>query len=352
MIGRIDISNFTRFRNESLEFSPGLNVFLGANGTGKSHVMKLLYASIRSLMNPHPPKPIQQAPTKTLLETTVAERLIGVFVPDTLGRLATRCQGLNRAEISLYLGREQIPALAYSFSTRSTTAVQVNVCPTGWEETTSVFLPTREMLSLYPNFVSTYQSVQIPFEETWYDLAVLLGTPLPKGPHIKDVDKLLTPLEKALDGKVILENGRFYIKTGAGKMEAHLLAEGLRKIGTLAQLVANRCLTTHSVLFWDEPEANLNPLLIELAAETIMGLVKQGMQVFIASHSLFLMRQLYLLSQKEHKENRYKYFSLTPQEEDGTVHISTSASMDGLGEITFLERQNEQNTRLMELFGL
>ena len=208
------------------------------------------------------------------------------------------------------------------------------------------------MLSIYPNFLSTFDQVDIPFEETWRDLAQMLGNPLPRGPHKESIKKLIAPLESALDGKVVLERGRFYISSAAGKVEAYLLAEGLRKIGTLAQLVVNDTLTSNSTLFWDEPEANLNPELIRLVAKTIVGLVNQGMQVFIATHSLFLLRQLYILSPNEHLENAFKYFSLhTPEEKSVSVQIEEGHSLTEMKHIASLDYQIEQDEKLMQLFA-
>ncbi|WP_281258757.1 hypothetical protein [Avibacterium endocarditidis] len=42
-------------------------------------------------------------------------------------------------------------------------------------------------------------------------------------------------------------------------MEIPLVAEGLRKLAMVARLVATGTLLDKGCLFWDEPEANLNP---------------------------------------------------------------------------------------------
>ena len=353
MISKLELINFTRFSKGKLIFSKGLNVFVGTNGTGKSHIMKLLYANLQALRKE---KDGPEAPTMGYIETKVAQRLVGVFKPDSLGRLARRCQGHTRTQVAMHLcensraGKGQ--ALAYTFSTRSQSAVNADRIPQAWVDFQSVYLPTREMLSIYPNFISTYDRVEIPFEETWRDLAKALGNPLPKGPHRDDVNTLVQPLEEALCGKIVLEQGRFYIRTQNGKVEAHLLAEGMRKIGTLAQLIVNGSLTNNSVLFWDEPEANLNPQLIKLAAQTIIELVRRGMQVFIATHSLFLLRQLYLLAPKEHMDRQYRYFSLPTVPNDlSEVSISDAFSLEGLGDVSSLSFQLSQDEQLMNLYS-
>ena len=50
-------------------------------------------------------------------------------------------------------------------------------------------------------------------------------------------------------------SGRFYLDLKSGNMEMHLVAEGLRKLGTFARLIATGSLLDKGYLFWDEPEA-------------------------------------------------------------------------------------------------
>ena len=44
-IKRIKFQNYTVFEDQQMEFSPGINVIIGENGTGKTHLMKALYAA-------------------------------------------------------------------------------------------------------------------------------------------------------------------------------------------------------------------------------------------------------------------------------------------------------------------
>ena len=47
-ITRIKLQNFTVFNKLDIDLSPGLNVFIGANGTGKTHLMKVAYAACKT----------------------------------------------------------------------------------------------------------------------------------------------------------------------------------------------------------------------------------------------------------------------------------------------------------------
>ena len=76
-------------------------------------------------------------------------------------------------------------------------------------------------------------------------------------------------------------------------MEAPLMAEGLRKIGVIAYLLTTGKLTEKGIIFWDEPEANLNPRLIKSVAALLVKLAECGIQVILGTHSLFLLKELH-----------------------------------------------------------
>ncbi|XXU71082.1 AAA family ATPase [Sorangium sp. So ce1151] len=44
MIRSLHVKNFTVFSDAELDFGAHLNVFVGENGTGKTHALKLAYA--------------------------------------------------------------------------------------------------------------------------------------------------------------------------------------------------------------------------------------------------------------------------------------------------------------------
>ena len=46
MIQQLDVENFTVFKKAAFEFGSQLNVFIGENGTGKTQILKLIYAVV------------------------------------------------------------------------------------------------------------------------------------------------------------------------------------------------------------------------------------------------------------------------------------------------------------------
>jgi predicted ATP-dependent endonuclease of OLD family len=46
MLGSIRLKNFTAFSEADFKFAKGLNVIIGENGAGKTHVLKVAYSAI------------------------------------------------------------------------------------------------------------------------------------------------------------------------------------------------------------------------------------------------------------------------------------------------------------------
>ena len=330
MVQRLTLESFTNFENSTFDFSKGINVFIGKNGTGKTHVLKSIAATI-SADNEFLTSTSQ---AKEKFENLIAEKLIGYFKPEQLGRLVKRQQGRTSAKIALTVKNAE---LIYSFATTSKANVKIDKND-GIGKVNSLYIPPREMFSLYEGFLGLVQNREISFDETYIMLAKALDAPMLKGPRFEKVSDLIEPLEKALDLKVIKESGRFYIKDKSGKMEAHLVAEGLRKLASIMYLILNGELSKNSVLFWDEPESNLNPALIKVVANFIKLLAEKGVQIFIATHDYLLTHLLSLYSEYRSIEAapEMKFFCLS-KNENGSVEKEEGESLIQINNNPILE---------------
>lgn len=108
-------------------------------------------------------------------------------------------------------------------------------------------------------------------------------------------------MQDEIDGKITIDNEEFFLRNKQGKMEFSLLAEGFRKLGLLWVLIQNGTLLNGSVLFWDEPEANLNPYLLKTIVKILFELQRMGVQIFIATHDYVLLKELDLQSRNSGK---------------------------------------------------
>jgi len=276
-ISRLELTNFTVFEKASFAFCPGINVLIGENGTGKSHVLKAMYAALRR----------PQTELAELLRADGSLKFERVFRPqgDDTRRLVRRgSKGGSFVRLSNELGQGfelQIHRSPGKYSMHDGLLAQHGL-----------FLPPREVLAMYRGFIAAYEGRELDFDATYYDLCKALSAAPLRGERAEKAQAMLAPLEQILGGKVVLEGDRFLVKQADGDTEAHLLAEGLRKIASIAYLVANGSLTRDSVLFWDEPEAGLNPALVTKVVDFIRTLAASGVQVFLASHDYLLVHRL------------------------------------------------------------
>lgn len=342
-INAIFIENFTVFKREQLNFSDGLNVVVGENGTGKSHLLKLLYTLIISVKHVND-NYSEYYKRKVFIEEAISEAinttLINIFKADELDNLINLYN--DECSVKISFGNHSIAfnlTKGGEVSIREEDAKFIDLF-----KKISAFIPAKEMLSFYEGFVALFENRETSFDAIYYELAKALGLPLLKNIDSYPVEnKLLAKLEEILAAKIILEHGRFYLESQGHKTEIALVAEGLRKIATIARLIANGSLTQNSILFWDEPETNLNPKLIRKMAEMLVELSRAGMQIFIATHSLFLIKELEILRAKTDK---FKYFGFG-FDEQGEIRVSQDENFEYLDDIIILDEALDQDDRFL-----
>ncbi|GAB6063718.1 AAA family ATPase [Deferrisoma palaeochoriense] len=306
-ITRIKFENFTAFKKLDIEPSPGVNVLVGANGTGKTHLMKVAYAACSI--------------SKT--QDHFAEKLIRVYLPSgrALGRLVKRGQGSKRGSAEIH--RDPLK-LRVSFSNHATVPDSATV--NGAKEWTSqpiesVYIPVKEMLSSAPGFRSLYSQREVHFEEIYADILDRAYRPALRGPMDRERKKLLTNLQKLIEGKVTIKDEEFFLRNSQGNLEFTLLAEGMRKLGLLWLLIQNGTLLNGSVLFWDEPETNLNPKLFGPLIEILLELQRMGVQVFLATHDYVILKEIDL---RKRPADKVLFHSLYRDEDTGEIQCHST----------------------------
>ena len=76
----------------------------------------------------------------------------------------------------------------------------------------------------------------------------------------------------------------FILSMGTLNLNSIWLQKEFGKIALIWQLAKNGTLEKGSILFWDEPEANINPTHIPIIADMLLALQRSGVQIFIATH--------------------------------------------------------------------
>ena len=310
---KIEAENFTVFESIKIPFGQGLNVLVGENGMGKTHIMKLAYAAC-------------QASKK---EVSFPQKVTMLYRPDqfSIGRLVNRNKnGNNTAKISI---ESDTAKIGMSFSTQAKKWNAEVKLEEKWEkqmsDLTSVFIPAKEILSNAWNLDAAVKMGNVEFDDTYLDIIAAAKIDISRGADSAGKKKYLDILQKISNGKVTLHEDRFYLKPGTqAKLEFNLVAEGLRKIALLWQLIKNGTLERGSVLFWDEPEANINPKYIPILAELLISLEQEGVQIFIATHDYFLSKYIEV---KRNKNSAVQYISFYKDEEK-KVHCEISEEFE------------------------
>ena len=258
MLKKLEVNNFTVFENISIDFCGGIDILIGENGTGKTHLLKILYACCY----------------KKDYDGNVFARYFSNDGWVSLMRKNSHRNGVvirlldeKNNEIALIKGDTYIEDK--SFSTKPIE---------------SVFIPAKEMLSHSKGLLALDRERDIPFDKTLID--IVSKAELGESKIItKFQQTLLSTLSKLIEGEVVFENDVFYVKKDNGlKVGFTMEAEGLRKFGLLWKVIRNGLLDKDSVLLWDEPEANINPQLIPNIVDIALELHRRGVQVFLATH--------------------------------------------------------------------
>jgi len=277
----LHLKNFTTFGDAHFEFvGRGINVFVGENGTGKTHAMKLLFSWM-----------LCQS-FKDARDLGFVKTLLRVMQADSEESLVRFDASDHRASIDLAYGERDWAEVLYGAGVPGgERGIHADLTRQGMER--PVFIPAIEMLGHTKRFGDTYDTYELDFDWTVRDIVRLLNirrrSPAPQ------FEQVIRQLEEdALHGKVEFDDleERFYLVQGGNRQPMPLVAEGLRKIATLHTLLENGSINSGTTLFWDEPEVNLNPVLMDEVVRALLEIARTGVQVFLATHSYVLLEEL------------------------------------------------------------
>jgi len=349
MIEKLELKNFAKFEKLPIQFSPRINIIIGENGTGKTQLLKAAYVANAALSD-------------QLQGADFTKRLCRTYRPasDTFSKLVRHGTLVGEyAELDAqFVGGQRLHA-TFTLSSRTVALPQSIATPALGAP---IFLPTKEVLSLLPGIKSKgadLKTIESIFDSTYLDLCDKLMVSKPakaeemieSNPRFGAVyEKLVNALEGRfrltdLGGSVLMSfdpgqyqvqrdkdqhdlNTRMKAKFIARKGEsvsANMAAEGIRKLGILQLLLQNHELDPgrSGTLFWDEPEANMNPKLMRLLAETLLELSRNGQQIVLATHDYVLLKWFDLLTDKG-KEDHVRFHSLYCDHVSAVIKVAST----------------------------
>ena len=299
MLTRIIFDNFTAFTSLEVKFSAGINIFTGENSTGKTHILKALYAGCCITKDDH----------------SFASKIRRTFLPFgcKIGTLVKRSSNKGSIELFRTINTEE-RSIKLSF-TKLTTQIPSYLsneeCKT-WKEDQfeSVYLP----LFMIPNTscFRTYSPEKekhdfyrnINFDEIYNDIIekiFFISSQESKRSPDPQFTSILAAIQDIIGGRVIIKRNFLFFKAKGGKeLLFSLLSDGYRKLGLLWFLLQNGMLTRNSVLLLDEPDCSLHPNLIKVIVSLLIEMQRIGMQIFLSTKNFAMLHEFELqLTEKD-----------------------------------------------------
>ena len=207
MIKKLNLKNFAAFTDLAIDFSPGINIIIGENGTGKNQLLKAILALCG-------PEVRAEQPGEQL-----AYKLCRLYHPlseqvGELRRAGTRGDAVLSATFAL--GQEVTARF-------SGTATEAKVSTgTGGDVATAIFILTKEVLSLVRGLTAEQPdqpTIERIFDDGYLDLARQL---IKEGADDLDAKIQLDPrfasivprLANLIGGRYELHDGRFCFQDG------------------------------------------------------------------------------------------------------------------------------------------
>ncbi|MDR2615124.1 MAG: AAA family ATPase [Oscillospiraceae bacterium] len=259
-VNHLEIKGFLVFKDEfKADFVPGANVIIGGNGTGKTTLLKAMYNNLRMVES---------------------------------GSLPEKTQAAINTEHKPHLNSIRIDIGDGIFKN-------------------AVYIPEKDLLEHAKGLLPFMEEKQTGFSHIYKDVLVkAMDVPTQKQTELQKV--LGDRIAGVIGGHITWDqgDGNFYtIKTNGGRIPFSNEASGFKKLGFLGLLIASGQIVPGTVLFWDEPENSLNPELVPVLVDILLELSRNGVQIFIATHSEILAEYFSVL-RKKNGGDEVKFFSL------------------------------------------
>ena len=192
-------------------------------------------------------------------------------------------------------------SIKYQFTASAASKVGTADVPNGGKEGNSIFIPAKEVLSLYSVILKSREiDKSFGFDDTYYDLAKALRISPTRGRNYTAFAESRKIVKDVIDGRIEYDSGSnkwSYKNSHNQKFSIGATSEGIKKISIMDRLLANGYLDNNSIIFIDEIESALHPAAICQFLDMIAYLAEEmNLQFFVTSHSYFVIKKLVLIA--------------------------------------------------------
>lgn len=298
MIKSFEIKKYRQFESAKFENFSNINLFIGENDTGKTTILKFLYANCSELReivdNSKKNISIYDSLNKDIMNILSENKdimdilsgnndNINFNFPNKIIRLGLKSYYMHYFECSICNSKNEI----------ITSNENVNDFKYDYK---ALFIPAKEILSIM-NSITYLRSKGInDFDDSYNDIVFeILAEKSINEANFLEVFKNKSKYD-FYDGKIkMLNNGNkkvVYYRNDGEVYDINFVAEGIKKLGIFPILHNTGNLTKKTVLFIDEPENSLHPKLVREFMRFLVDISKDEVQIFMASHNSFVLNQL------------------------------------------------------------
>ena len=322
MIKSFEITKYRQFENAKFDNFSNINLFIGENDTGKTTILKFLYANCSEL------REIVDNGEKDISVYSYLSRIPNKdMVMDILSSNNNDNIDFNLNNKIIILGLKSYYmhhfdcVICNSKNEIITSKENVNDFNYDYK---ALFIPAKEILSIM-NSIAYLKSKGISdFDDSYNDIVFEILTQK----NVDEANFLEVFKNKSkydfYNGKVkMLNNGNkkvVYYRNDGEVYDINFVAEGIKKLGIFPILHNTGNLTKKTVLFIDEPENSLHPKLVREFMRFLVDISKDEVQIFMASHNSFVLNQLSNIAEIDNYPINV-YFFLKDKENINKVNI-------------------------------
>ena len=327
-IKRIEVKDFLAFKGEfTSAFCPGINILIGENGTGKTTLLRCMYLASRCLEQTQKKSaeisPVDVGDLFGPLSQKSENKIARVYLAETTYSVELTWPGW----ISLHPPQPENPPRT--------------VCPDH-----VAYIPEKDILEHARGLLTFIEQKQTGFNRIYKDI-LIASMDVPTRKQSEMQKSIGEKIAAVIGGTVQWDksDGSFYtLRTDGSKIPFANEASGFKKLGYLGLLISTGQLEKNSILFWDEPENSLNPELMPDLVNILLELQRQGVQIFIATHSKMLANE-FNVSEKD--DDKISFISLY-KDSDKSIKASADSRFALLTPNKLTEASVEQYEREIE----
>lgn len=290
MIKSVSINNLGAISELNVDNLGNINLIIGPNQSGKTFLLKALFAALKTV------ETYKRGKENRTDKDILSDKLYWTFQSSKLGDIVKK----GEKSMSFTMLSDSDEVFTYSFGSSTTKQANIDTNTFAQRSSNSVFIPAKEIISIKDIILEAKEDNRFGFEEPYSDLAKALNR-TQKGRNFKSFADARLNVSEMVGGRLEYneDNKEWQFRDNNRRIfDIATTSEGVKKLSILDLLLGNHYLDNQSIILIDEVEANLHPSLIARLFDTILMLAQSGVQFFIASHSYFVIKRLYIMAHR------------------------------------------------------